>query len=62
MRCSHGTYHLTAGSATLHLSEDELSAIYSAANAAAQREPTLFGKMLLDEGLNTDSKVSQRNQ
>jgi len=48
-RCGHGTYHLTVNAVTLHISENELSAIVRAANRIARREPTLLGKMLLDE-------------
>ncbi len=47
-RCGHGTYHLSIGATTLHLSEDEVSMIVAAVNQAAFRQPTLMGKLLLD--------------
>ncbi len=50
-RCSHGSYHLAVGATTLHLSEDELSSISRAINELAARQPTLLGKMLLDDSL-----------
>ena len=47
-RCSHGTYHLSVGTVTVHISEDDLTAIVAAVNELAESEPTLLGKMLLD--------------
>ena len=52
-RCSHGTYHLSVGKVTLHISEDDLSAIVASANELAESEPTLLGKMLLDASRST---------